>query len=161
MSDFLIADDLSGALDAAAAFHDAGRRVTIVLSPKTWPRAVEGKRNRCADNRDTQRISGRRRCRSHAGDRVGCASGGRLLYKKIDSTLRGPVAAELAALTSALPGSRVLFLPANPAVGRTVRDGSLLVHGVPVAATEFGRDPVSPVTKSSIRDFSGPPPRSE
>ena len=64
--------------------------------------------------------------------------------------MRGPVAAELAALTSALPGTSVLFSPANPHAGRTVREGILLVQGVPVADTEFGHDPVSPVRNSSI-----------
>src|SRR5687768_5294721 len=39
MSDYFIADDLSGALDAAAAFHHAGRRVMVALSTEAWPDA--------------------------------------------------------------------------------------------------------------------------
>jgi uncharacterized protein YgbK (DUF1537 family) len=81
----------------------------------------------------------------------GVARGGRLLYKKIDSTMRGPVASELAAVATALPNTKILFTPANPHAGRTVRDGILLVNGVPVAKSEFGRDPVNPVTENSIR----------
>src|SRR5687768_15454615 len=37
MSDYFLADDLSGAFDAAAAFHNAGRRVQIALSAREWP----------------------------------------------------------------------------------------------------------------------------
>jgi uncharacterized protein YgbK (DUF1537 family) len=74
-----------------------------------------------------------------------------LVYKKIDSTLRGPVAAELRAVLAALPDTRLLFAPANPAVGRTVSGGVLLVHGRPVHETEFGRDPVSPVRESRLK----------
>jgi uncharacterized protein YgbK (DUF1537 family) len=85
----------------------------------------------------------------------GRARGGRLVYKKIDSTLRGPVAAELGALAAAMPQARILFAPANPAVGRTVRSGVLLVRGLPVAETEFGRDPVWPVKMSHIRTLLG------
>jgi uncharacterized protein YgbK (DUF1537 family) len=154
MSDFFLADDLSGALDAAAAFHRAGWPVTIALSAETWPAESRGgvvgltteTRNAApveAADKVTQAIAqGRRR-------------GGRLLYKKIDSTLRGPVAAELGALAAALPEMRLLFCPANPAAGRTVRGGVVRVGGVPVAETEFGRDPASPVKESEIRRLLG------
>lgn len=154
MNDYFLADDLSGALDAAAAFHQAGRRVVIALDAGRWPDVgpddVVGvtteTRNAPPDEAAravTQAIArGRER-------------GGRLLYKKIDSTLRGPVAAEMAALLAALPEARVLFAPANPRVGRTVQGGRLLVRGVPVAETEFGRDPIWPVRESSIRVLLG------
>ena len=42
MPDYFIADDLSGALDAAAAFHRAGRRVRIALDPAAWAAAGDG-----------------------------------------------------------------------------------------------------------------------
>lgn len=154
MNDYFLADDLSGALDAASAFHQTGRRVVIALDAGKWPGVgpddVVGvtteTRNAAPDDAArvvTQAIA---RGREH---------GGRLLYKKIDSTLRGPVAAEIAALLAALPEASVLFAPANPRVGRTVRHGRLLVRGVPVAETEFGRDPIWPVRESSIRALLG------
>ena len=40
MRDYLLADDLSGALDAAAAFHRAGRRVRVVWSHEAWDAAA-------------------------------------------------------------------------------------------------------------------------
>ena len=54
-------------------------------------------------------------------------------------------------MATALPQTTILFTPANPHAGRVVREGVLLVNGVPVAESEFGRDPVNPVTESSIR----------
>jgi uncharacterized protein YgbK (DUF1537 family) len=78
------------------------------------------------------------------------ARGRRLLFKKIDSTLRGPVAAELAALLSVLAPPLVVVCPAHPAAGRTVQGGILRVHGVPVAETEFARDPGAPVGVSGV-----------
>ena len=77
------------------------------------------------------------------------------MFKKIDSTLRGPVAAELAAVRRQLPGHRILFCPANPAAGRTVEHGQLLVRGVPVLATEFARDPAAPVREGDLRRIAG------
>ncbi len=150
MGDYFLADDLSGALDAAAAFHHAGRRVRIVWSAEAWdlaePGEVVGFTTETRNAPPAFAAAAVTRAIAH-----GEAAGSRLWYKKIDSTLRGPVAAELAALLAALPHSQVLFTPANPGVGRTVRDGILLLDGKPVAQTEFGRDPASPVRESSIR----------
>ncbi len=154
MSDYFLADDLSGALDAAAAFHHAGRRVRVVLSPVDWT------------SRDPDEVIGVTTETRNAPAEVasatvlnaiahGRAQGARLIYKKIDSTLRGPVAAELGAVAAAMPDARIFFAPANPAVGRTVCDGRLLVRGVPVAETEFARDPLSPVTQSELRAHVG------
>lgn len=72
------------------------------------------------------------------------------LYKKIDSTLRGPVAAELSALAEVFPHRRLMVCPAYPQFGRTVRDGVLRVNGTPVSETEFARDPHWPVTDSRV-----------
>jgi uncharacterized protein YgbK (DUF1537 family) len=65
---------------------------------------------------------------------------------KIDSTLRGNWAVEVAAL--AARGHQVVVIPAHPAAGRTCVGGVVLVSGVPVADTEFGRDPSHPVIHS-------------
>jgi uncharacterized protein YgbK (DUF1537 family) len=154
MSEYFLADDLSGALDAAAAFHRAGRRVIVVLSPDAWPENSAGDVvGVTTETRNAPASEAAAKVTAVIAD--GRARGARLVYKKIDSTLRGPVAAELAALAAAMPEVRILFAPANPSVGRTVCDGRLLVHGVPVAETEFARDPVSPVRESSIRALLG------
>ena len=72
--------------------------------------------------------STRARCRPHeAAARVRRA--GRIDFKKIDSQLRGNVAAELAALTGA-----VIVAPALPVEGRVVRGGVLYVDGEPRAS---------------------------
>ena len=148
-----MADDLSGALDAGAAFFRAGRRVRTMLEgrlPETWGSEV------VALTTETRNVSA-----ETAGEKVrevlerARASGARLLFKKIDSTMRGPVAAELEALLTAMPEVNVLFSPANPAAGRTVRDGVLYVRGVPVSETEFARDPVWPVRASGLRELLG------
>ena len=55
-----------------------------------------------------------------------------ILFKKIDSTLRGHVGAEIASAIRALGGGRpVLFCPAFPAQGRTIRQARLRVANAP------------------------------
>ena len=149
MNDYFLADDLSGALDAAAAFHRAGRVVCVPLDPADWTAAEPGEITGLSTETRNAPPAAAANAVAAAIAR-GRKLGARLIYKKIDSTLRGPVAAELAAVLGALPDTRLLFAPANPAVGRTVRDGMLLVHGRPVHETEFGSDPVSPVRESRL-----------
>ena len=150
MHDVLLADDLSGALDAAAAFRRAGREVVVALQAAPWPLVPTGVL--IAVNSETRNDPPARAAAVIAEILAGLQRrGDRLVYKKIDSTLRGPVAAEITALAEAFPGSRILFAPANPAVGRMVRGGVLCIHGVPVTETEYARDPVSPVCESDIR----------
>jgi uncharacterized protein YgbK (DUF1537 family) len=71
------------------------------------------------------------------------------IYKKTDSTFRGNIAAELTAL---LPRT-VVYIPAYPNLGRTVVNGQLLIHGIPVAETDFARDPRHPIHSSTIADL--------
>jgi uncharacterized protein YgbK (DUF1537 family) len=53
-----------------------------------------------------------------------------MFFKKVDSTLRGPIAAELKAAQEAFAARAVLFAPAFPAAGRTVCDGILNVEDI-------------------------------
>ena len=71
------------------------------------------------------------------------------VYKKIDSTLRGHVRAEVqAVMDSWSPHAIAVVCPAFPANHRTVVDGQLRVNGVPVAETAAGTDPVTPVRET-------------
>ena len=61
-----------------------------------------------------------------------------MLYRKIDSTLRGHVALEIAAtLDIAGPDAFALVCPAYPATRRAMRDGVIFVNGQPLAETEI------------------------
>lgn len=144
-----LADDLTGALEVGAKFAAAGIESTVGTH-LTW------------DNRTTASVidtETRHMPAAVAAEIVGRlareAVGARLVYKKTDSTLRGNIGAELAALAAGFPGSRVAYVPAYPLMGRTVRNGILLVHGVPVHETEFARDPLNPVRDSHVPSLAG------
>lgn len=74
-------------------------------------------------------------------------------YKKIDSTLRGSVAAELKAMQDATALDAIFIAPAFPSMGRTVEGGILYVNGLPVTETEFALDPKTPVLHDFIPDL--------
>jgi uncharacterized protein YgbK (DUF1537 family) len=124
----LIADDLTGALDAGAGFVRAGLRSILPYSglPADAPEAdvllID------THTRDGTEDAARRTARQ-AAERLHAAGIARV-YKKIDSVLRGFPGAELAAVLDVY-GGRALVAPAFPAQGRTTAGGVQLVHGRP------------------------------
>jgi len=73
-----------------------------------------------------------------------------LLFKKIDSVLRGHVLTELREQMRITGAKRALIVPANPSLGRTINSGNYLIAGTPIAETSFAHDPEFPVTSSSV-----------
>jgi uncharacterized protein YgbK (DUF1537 family) len=129
MNMLIIADDLSGAADCAIGFASAGHRTVVTLDANNDPDA-----DVIAADTDTRRLPP-----AEAGRRTVAAwralrAPGRRLYKKIDSTLRGNWAFEVAALQP-LAGLAIVA-PAFPATGRTVRGARVFVHGKPLETTD-------------------------
>lgn len=139
----IIADDLTGAMDSSGYFATRGLSTVVILGHSS-PRAADVVVI-TTNSRGDEAATASEKVRQVLGELKG-----RVVYKKIDSTLRGNVGAELAAVMEELACDKAIVAPAFPAVGRTVVDGLLLVNGVPVAETQFANDPVSPVTQSDI-----------
>jgi 4-hydroxythreonine-4-phosphate dehydrogenase len=145
----VIADDLTGACDAGALF--AGRSPVPVfvgaLAPSAdWPAAAVD-----IESRGLEAAEAAARMRRTVAGLAGRRDG--TVFKKIDSTFRGPIASELAALLEAMRASTVLVCPAFPAQGRTVLNGMLLVDGVPAHETPVGLDSAYPGPLSDLLDI--------
>ncbi|HYH57252.1 MAG TPA: four-carbon acid sugar kinase family protein, partial [Anseongella sp.] len=76
-----------------------------------------------------------------------------LLYKKLDSVLRGHVLPELSAQMEVLGRHRVLIVPANPAFERIIDKGIYYVKGKRLHETGFGLDPEFAIGSSHIMDI--------
>ena len=76
-----------------------------------------------------------------------------LVYKKVDSVLRGPVIAETRALLTVSFFDRVLMIPANPSRNRIIRDGRYFIDGIPLDKTGFRIDPLHPRLSATIREL--------
>jgi uncharacterized protein YgbK (DUF1537 family) len=149
----VLADDMTGACETAAALARADRRCLLLPGPNCAPPP------RPADalviNTDS-----RHEAPAEAAGRIktavaGLASGFDRVYKKIDSTLRGNVGAELEALMEALTIPVLPVVPAFPQAGRTIRDGRLFVHGKALARSELASDPYQPATSSDVAEILG------
>jgi uncharacterized protein YgbK (DUF1537 family) len=73
-----------------------------------------------------------------------------LIFKKVDSVLRGYVAEELSVIMQKTGKATALLLPANPHLGRTIVNGQYLVNGQPLHQTNFAHDPEFPARTSSV-----------
>ena len=78
----------------------------------------------------------------------------RWIYKKVDSSLRGNIGAEIDAALDALGMDFSVVAPAYPSLGRTTQNGVHLIHGVPVGQSEVACDPTSPVRLSELPEIT-------
>ena len=161
----LIADDLTGAGDAAVQFARRGWNTFLVLKSAGKLQPV-GRRGfgegepgggptllavatgaRALDNVAAERATAR------AVDQLVDAGIDRM-FLKIDSTMRGSVPGQIAGALSAWRGTHsgacAVVCPAYPEMGRTVEANRILVDGQPVERSPFGRDPVTPVHTSDL-----------
>jgi uncharacterized protein YgbK (DUF1537 family) len=146
----VIADDLTGASDTGVQFARQGARTIISLD---WHDLGSlGRRAEvlvlCTNSRALPAGAAAQRAKVAAQAlrkaRVPA------VYKKVDSTFRGNVGAELDAILDVYPVPLVILAPSFPPAGRAVINGTLTVHGTPVHRTAIGRDRITPVRGSHL-----------
>lgn len=133
----IIADDLTGAADCAVSCATAGADAVVILDAKADPggatavsvdvnsRAMTAKEAGAAVSGAVQQLYSRST---------------RILYQKIDSTLRGNWPSELTHIhqvaTNVLGHAPLVILaPAFPGTGRATIDGQVFVNGIPLENT--------------------------
>jgi D-threonate/D-erythronate kinase len=145
----LVADDLTGAAELAGVGLRHGLRAQVVFSGEAGSSAelvcVDTDSRSCSAEEAARRVAEAVRQLVH--------NGARWVYKKVDSVLRGQVAAEIQAIMDELHLKVALLAPANPSLGRVIEDGRYFVHGKPLDQTEFAIDPEHPRTSAMVVDL--------
>ena len=143
----VLADDLTSAADGAAPF--VARGLTASIGRGQLPRqtaavvAVDSGSRSATSSQAFERVA-------RLTDRLANCS---VLYKTVDSTLRGHIAEELEACFAASGRKSLVFAPAFPQAGRTTVAGIQLVNGVPVSESAYAHDPVHPARHSALVDL--------
>jgi len=145
----VLADDLTGAADAAAPFAVRGLEVSVALTAAT-PGVVDVLAL-VTDNRWRPSEEAADRMRD-AVERVRAWEPD-LLFLKIDSTLRGRVHADVSVALDAWGDRNAVATPAFPAQGRTVHEGALRVHGE-TTVTDIGGHFPAGVRTADARDHA-------
>lgn len=145
ISVLILADDLTGALDSSVGFADGVRRVVVARSPQSVGDALAlrpdvlaintGSREEPEADAVLQVETALARLNLNAYD---------VIFKKVDSRLKGHVAAETGVLARAAGRARQVACPAIPDMGRVVVDGALCGAGVaqPIPVAKAFADPV-------------------
>jgi D-threonate/D-erythronate kinase len=150
----VVADDFTGANDTGVQFRKAGLKVNVVINTD---KLIE-EMNKCdvlvvdLESRFDLPAVAYRKCYS-LGEQL--LKENVLVYKKLDSTFRGNIGAEIDGLMDSLKLKITFLAPAFPASGRVTENGMIYVNGVLLAESEFANDPRSPVTDSKIKSIIG------
>jgi uncharacterized protein YgbK (DUF1537 family) len=147
------ADDLTGACDTGAVFAARGLPTVVLLPGAPLPTPAPDILVLDTESRGRPAPEAGARARSAAARLAGARPA--RLYKKVDSTLRGALAAETAGALAGAGLRSTVLAPALPAQRRTVVDGLLRVDGQPAAATAVARDPGFPPTGDSVLALPG------
>ncbi|MDE1157472.1 MAG: four-carbon acid sugar kinase family protein [Neorhizobium sp.] len=166
MQVLIIADDLTGALDSTVAFANRGLRSVVLRHPAAMRGFDFASVDVVAVSTGSRDGSTEAACAAVA-EVVEALRGLRpsplsktVVFKKVDSRLKGHVGAETAALAEGLDLKRLLVAPAIPDMGRVVRGGAVIGMGVPepisIAACFAGHDlHIEAPDVDSDSDFDG------
>ena len=151
----VISDDLTGGSAVGAEFARHGLKVDVCADPADAT-AFEQTCDVLVVNTETRNASP---AEAVAAMRAAASIVSRLrpsiVFKKIDSLLRGPFVEELDSLLSHMDENRCLLLAASPTVGRTTRDGLQYVEGKPLTEGLKKADPSAGERSSRIADLVG------
>ena len=151
----IIADDFTSAMDGAGPFvaSRAVDRASVVVEGYAAPADAELL---------SIDIDSRSRPEAEAGPLTTAAClqvrDAPVIYKTVDSTLRGHLAAEIHAAWTATGRRRIIFAPAFTAAGRTTRYGFQLLDGIDLAQSSFASDPRQAVPTGEIEVLLRPLP---
>lgn len=146
----VIADDLTGANDTGVQYAKQGLE-TIVLTKSENVEKVKDKADvvvidtESRTDKDEIAYSKVKKA-AKAIKKIGI----NVVYKKIDSTLRGNIGHELDAIMDVFKTNTAILVPAFPANGRITIGGHQLINQIPLNLTEISKDPLTPVKESHV-----------
>ena len=140
---YLLADDLAGAHDVSIPFAKRDFAVAVLSNPDRLDRfdsadivVLDTNTRSCVEAEAIERVG--------AACKAILARSGTIIYKKIDSTLRGHVGLELDLVCSMMDFNLAVCAPAFPELGRTTVGGYQLLHGVPVRRADMAGPDIPP-----------------
>lgn len=153
---FIIADDLTGAIDTGVQLAKQG--IGTVVAPYMSSNLSDQIRN-CpceviifnTESRHIDPIEAAGRIRRIL--KLGKKAGVQHYFKKTDSTMRGNIGAELEAFLKESDQNAILFVPAHPRLKRFTIHGLHYIGETLLHETEFAKDPLEPIEMSFIPEL--------
>ncbi|MFJ5624300.1 four-carbon acid sugar kinase family protein [Peribacillus loiseleuriae] len=147
----IIADDLTGANDSGVQLARHGLKTTVLFdmdetSVKNYEAVVFDTDSRSIDRQEAyEKVKQVAEFLQNAGFKN--------IFKKLDSTMRGNIGAEIDAVYEVLKPDFVMIAPGYPKNNRTILQSTHYLKGVPLGETEIAKDPKTPVTQSYLPEL--------
>ena len=147
----VIADDFTGAAEIGGIAHLFGLSVSIM---KEWSDTAKHNEDVIIIDTNTRRLDPE----EASGKIINILehvdfSTIDLIYKKVDSVLRGPVESEIKALMSLADKNSAVLIPANPSKNRIIKNGKYFIESIPISQTDFINDPEYPRDYDEVKDL--------
>lgn len=155
-----IADDFTGAGDAASFLADHGMRTLLLIGPVEGDVDIQGFDAVVIALKSRSEERSKAAAESLQAIRWLRQRNARKLYVKycstFDSTREGNIGPICDAILSETGQSYTILCPSLPANGRIVEDGILYVNGVPLAESHMKNHPLNPMWSSKIAELMKP-----
>ena len=146
----IIADDFTGANDTGVKFAKAGYNTSVTSSHCEY----DYNSDIMVINTETRLID-----KNEAKEKINLflnnlkVDSNKIIYKKIDSTFRGNIGAEIEALLNKFDYNVCVVANAFPSMNRTIVNGISYVNGIELDKTDFAKDPINPIKTSYIENI--------
>jgi uncharacterized protein YgbK (DUF1537 family) len=149
----IIADDFTGAAELAGISLGYGLKVSLCLDG-----SLQGDADVYIISTDSRSMKKDDALQAvKLATQLALAQQPDFIFKKTDSVLRGYVADELNIQLEVLGIDKALILPANPSLGRTIRNRQYFIDGIAISHTSFAKDPEFAIQSSDIAEMLGHP----
>lgn len=154
---YVIADDLTGATDTGVQFSKQGYNTQVIIASEFDFQKIPHSEKLfkesdvlVIDTETREADSSTARHQIHTILKNIPLSKGDIIYKKVDSTLRGNIGAELDECLKALNKDICLFTPSFPSNKRITVEGYLIVQDQPLGLSEYYTGNLEPEEASYI-----------
>lgn len=147
----IIADDLTGANDSGVQLARHGLKTSVLFDMDEHNISRYEAVVFDTDSRSVSREESYNRVQSAANFLLN--AGFTNIFKKIDSTMRGNIGAEIDALYDTVKPDFIMIAPGYPKNNRTIIQSTHYLNGIPLAETEIAKDPKTPVLISYLPDL--------
>ena len=128
----IIADDLTGSNDTGLQFSKKGAKTGIVINFSNIDKILKELDVVVVDTESRFDSKETAFEKVYRISRTLTEKGVLLIYKKIDSTMRGNIGAEIDGAVEGVRAKAALVVPAFPSLGRITQDGICYLNGIPV-----------------------------
>ena len=146
----IVTDDLTGANDTSVQFSKRQLKSLVITNKDHFIRSLKECDALVVDTESRSDDKDTAYRKAFEIGKIAKAQHIKFIYKKLDSTFRGNIGAEISGLMDALEIPHAIIVPALPSNERITKDGYVYVKDQLLAETEIADDPKTPVKESYI-----------